>query len=468
MTDYFLDRLARFCAGTTYEMLPPGVIHQAKRCVLDLLGCALGAVALGCNQGVVQHARRLGGRAEAHVWGTDVRVPASHAALANGTTAHHLDMDDGHAAASSHPGISVIPAALAAAEATGASGRDLLLAVVLGYEVCVRAGTAIKPGVREHGVHAPGMIGPLGAAAAVGKLLELPGPQVGAAMAIAGSLLPVAPFESFVEGASGKDLYGGWAGFLGTTAAQLASQGMDGPHRFLEGKRSMGKLLLHGNCVAASDLLGDLGTAYAIEQVYFKPFAAARSVQPAVTGVLGLAAEHHLAPDMIEAIEVETYPFSAGLSDDVTVTTPVSARLSIPYAVAAALCTGRLGPEVFLPEALHDEATLALAKKVKVVSAASHGTGPTGARSSTVSIRLRGRMADVPACTLVAEMVRSRWDQHAPPSDAELEAKFSELAGMALPPRRVQELASTIWELERLGDASSLVQFMFGVEDGAD
>jgi 2-methylcitrate dehydratase PrpD len=453
-TNYFLDRLARTCAETQYQTLPPAVIHQAKRCLLDLFGSALGAVALGCDPGVTRAVRCLGGTAEARIWGTDTQVPTPYAALSNGTTAHHLEMDDGHAAASSHPGISVIPAAMAVAEGTGASGRDLILAIVVGYEVCIRGGKAIKPGVQEHGVHAPGMIGPLGAAGAASKLLGLKEPQIGAALAIAGSLLPVAPFESFVEGASGKDLYGGWAGLVGIMAAQLASEGMDGPHRFLEGKRSVGRLLLHGDTGTPSDALSDLGTAYAIEEVYFKSFASARSVQPAVTGVLELARRHDLIPEMIETVEVETYPFATGLSGEVTEMTPVSARLSIPYAVAAALSTGQLGPEAFLPENLEDQRTLALARRVKVRPTDRHNPALTGMRESTVTIRLRdGRV-------LAAEKVHARWDQPGLPSDEKLEAKFSALARMALSPHRVEEIKSMVWQVDQLEKAGTLARMM--------
>jgi 2-methylcitrate dehydratase PrpD len=162
-------------------------------------------------------------------------------------------------------------------------------------------------------------------------------------------------------------------------------------------------LLLHGDTGTASDALSDLGTAYAIEEVYFKPFASARSVQPAVTGVLELARRHDLIPEMIETVEVETYPFATGLSSEVTEMTPVSARLSIPYAVAAALSTGQLGPGAFLPENLENQRTLALARRVKVRPTDRHNPTLTGTRESTVTIRLRdGRV-------LAAEKVRARW-----------------------------------------------------------
>jgi 2-methylcitrate dehydratase PrpD len=450
MTKYFLDRLASLCADATYEMLPDSTIYQAKRCALDLLGCALGAMALGCNRGLADYVAGLGGRREAPIWGSGTCVPSAHAALVNGSVAHHLELDDGHLEAASHPGISVVPAALAVAEMTGASGRELLRAIVLGYEVCIRSGLAVAAGIREHGVHGPGMMGPLGAAAAASILLRLPEPQIAAALATAGSVLPVSPYESFVEGTPSKDLYGGWAGFSGILATELARCGMDGPHRFVEGKRSVGQLLLHGKVRDADSLLANLGQPFLIEHIYFKPFAASRAVQPAVTGILELAEEYRFSADDVESVEVETYPFSAGLSEDSTLQTPVAARLNIPYAVAAALRRGGLGPGDFTPDALSDEGTLSLASRVKVSTAERYGAGSGGARASVVSVRLRdGRV-------VTTEIIYSRWDRHRPPSDDELVGKFDKLAEQVLRPDRIAQVKATIWSLETCQDLHCL------------
>lgn len=454
MTGYFLDELARFCAETTYESLPEQIVHQAKRAILDFLGCALGGIRMGCNRGVAEYVERLGGRPEARIWGSAVKVPAPHAALANGAVAHHLELDDGHLESASHPAISVIPAALAVSEAAGATGQDLILSVVLGYEVCIRAGLATGPGIREHGLHGPGLMGPLGAAVAAGRLLGLGERQIGAALATAGSLLPVAPYESFVEGTPSKDLYGGWAGFSGIIAAELARCGMDGPHRFLEGKRSVGTLLLHGSVPETPALLHGLGSPYLIENIYFKPFAASRAVQPAVTGILYLKSEHGFGAETVESVRVQTYPFSAELSADSRLDTPVSARLSIPYAVATALLTDGLWPEAFLPEALTDETALALASRVTVESEGRYGKASTGARSSVVTVALSdGRV-------LSTEVVHSKWDWHVPPSDAELAEKFRRLVGDAGASKRAAVLESTVWRLEQISDVRILVNLI--------
>jgi len=454
MTGYFLDELARFCAETTYEALPEKAVHQAKRAILDLLGCALGGIRMGCHRGVTKYVERLGGRPEARVWSIGARVPAPHAALANGSTAHHLELDDGHLESASHPGISVIPAALATAETVVTTGQDLILSIVLGYEVCIRFGLATGLGIREHGLHGPGLMGPLGAAAAASRLLGMGERQIGAALATAGSLLPVAPYESFVEGTPSKDLYGGWAGFSGIIAAELARRGMDGPHRFLEGKRSVGTLLLHGSVPETRELLHGLGSPCLIENIYFKPFAASRAVQPAVSGILRLKSEHGFTAEVVESVHVQIYPFSAELSADSSLDTPVSARLSIPYAVATAILTDGLWPEAFLPEALGNETTLALASRVTVTSADRYGKESTGARSSVVTVVLSdGRV-------LSTEVVHSKWDRHVPASDRELSEKFHRLAGGGAASEGAAALESAVWRLEQLSDAGALVNII--------
>ncbi len=460
MSGLFLDRLAHFSMMTPYEALPPQTVHQAKRAVLDLVGCALGGIRVGYNRSVHQYVHGLQGTPEAWVWGSGVRVPAPHAALVNGTKAHHLELDDGHLEAASHPGVSVIPAAIAVGETVGASGRDLIRAVVLGYEVCIRAGLAVAQGIREHGVHGPGMMGALGAATAASLLMGLPEREMAAAMTTAGSLLPVSPYESFVEGTLTKDLYAGWAGFVGIVAAELARHGMNGPHRFLEGRYSVGRLLLHEGTSDTARLLSDLGQPFLIDQIYFKPFAASRAVHPTVTAVLELMETHGFTAADVETVDVETYPFAADLSAHSTLATPISARLNIPYSVAVAIRTGKLGPEAFLPEALADRETLALAERITVSPAARYGSGPTGARSSVVQIRLRdGRV-------LTREVAHARWDRYRGPSDAELEAKFDSLAEGVMSAHRAPRVKAMLWQLDAQESICHLASCLAG--DGRD
>ncbi len=462
MQAYLIDRLAEFCCGTRYDMLPAQVVHQAKRCVLDVMGCGIGAMSFGCDRAILEYVTQRGGRPDAHLWTTPTRVPADMAALANGTIAHHLELDDGSGAgASVHPGISVIPAALAVAEATGASGQDFLLAVVLGYEVCIRAGLAAAPGVREHNVHGPGMIGPLGAAAAAASLFKLSVPQTAAALAIAGAILPVAPFESFVEGATTKDIYGGWSGLCGIMAAELAARGMNGPHRLFEGKRSFGALLYHGKPPDLAKALDGLGSRFMISETAFKAFAACRSVQPTVTAVLEMQRQHGFDADEVAQVEVETYPFAAELSNDTTTATPISARLSIPYAVATALKTGALNPQAFLAPGFRDADTLRLAEHVHVKSVEEYGRGPFGARGSIVTILLKN------GDKLTLQASHTRWDKDVPPSDDELAAKFAQLARPFIGAARSDELVAAIWQLDRMDRAGKLPELISGQGDAS-
>ena len=397
----------------------------------------------------------MAGRPESRLWGRTSRAPVALATLANATATHHLELDDSFSGgASVHPGISVIPAALAASETTGASGKDLILAIVLGYEVCTRTGLSVSPGVRSHGIHGPGMIGALGTAAAVAKLLGLTAGQTVEALAIAGSLMPVAPFESFTAGARTKDLYGGWGAMLGVMAAEMAKRGLDGPHRLLECGKSVGKLLLHQEGTDWRNFVTDLGNHFSIEDIVFKPFAACRSVQPAVTGVLELMERRPFHPDQVKGIEIETYPFSAELSDATTLRTPISAKLSIPYSVAVAVCTGALGHDAFHPESLRREEYLSLATRIKVTANAQYGNDAFGIRGSVIRVSLNNGE------TLCHEVFHSRWDPQSPPSDSELEAKLHQLAQGVLPRSRAETLVNLIWRLDQADRAAEIVDWL--------
>src|SRR6185369_5455238 len=142
--------------------------------------------------------------AEATVWASGahlpVRLPTAHAALVNGTFAHHVEMDDGNGRASLHGGVTVVPAALAMAEHVGASGKATLEAMVAGYEAAIALGRPLLPGIGLHRLHPPSIVGCFGAAAAAGRLLELDEVTLAGALSLTASLVPMGPFEPFTKG----------------------------------------------------------------------------------------------------------------------------------------------------------------------------------------------------------------------------------------------------------------------------
>lgn len=419
MTESLPARVGRHVAELRWEGLSQAVRGRAPLAVLDVLGCGYVGDRLGVHGAFVDGIVRGGGLSEATLWARGDRAPATHAALANGTVAHHVEMDDGVPRASLHGGVTIITAALAQAEAIGASGKATLEAIVAGYSAAVACGRPLVAGIGAHRLHPPSIVGCFGAAAAAGRLLGLDAEEVAGALALAGQLLPIGPFEPFTRGATAKDLYGGWPGLVGVQAAELARTGLAGPPDLLEAQRDgLGTFVLH----APADTAGIEPDPDELLNAYFKPYSTCLSVQPTLTALEQLAGRVR-DPESIASVTVETYPFAVGLSVDSDPTTPIGARTSLPYCVASLLLDGEVYPEAFTQAALADPRRQALAAKVN--AAVAPDMAEPGVRGGRVMIRLRDGSVHR------AEARAPRWSAAEPATSDEVRDKFRRLAGPA-------------------------------------
>ena len=454
MSGYFLERLADFCAKTTYDALPPGTIHEVKRAVLDCLGCALGAYRIGANRDLIPVICGLGGPAEATIWGDGSRVPAPYAALAVGTIAAHLEY-------SAHS--DVIPAAFAVAEARHSDGQALIAALAAAFGVTAALKQLLASGIEAHGLHWPGQLLATASTAAACKLEQTTVDQMASALSLAGCLAPIAPFEAFTKGARAKDLYGGWGGMLGVLAARLSRVGFAGPASPFEGVRGLGRAWLH-TPPSPQDLRSALAAARSDVslQLRFKPFASCVSAHPALSAleiVCSRIKDVRGQPDLdvgdIARVEVSTYTYAAELSSESTGQTPVSARVNIPYLCAALLLDGVVGGEQAEEPRRSDPRLHDMAAKVSVIELP--GTGAElSARSRPASVAVIMRDGE----RFEASVSGPKWEQDAPPSDAELEHKFHSLVGNLIPPARCETLVRTLWQLETVTDVGDVVAYL--------
>jgi 2-methylcitrate dehydratase PrpD len=276
--------------------------------MLDAFGCAAEGWRIDPHPRFVDD--ELGVEGDVAVWFDGRRSDPAHAALVNGAIAHHAELDDGNPRAGLHGGVTVIPAAVAVAESSGASGLELIDAIAFGYAAAIAYGRPLLERIEEHRLHPPAMVGCFGAAAAAGRLWGLSEATSAGAISLAGTLMPIAPFESFTRGAAVKDLYGGYAAYVGVRAAELAQNGIVGPRALFA------SVPLDPNEVA---------------NVYIKPWPSCRSTHAALTALEKLLPFER----PVASIDVETYRFAAELTADADPTTPIGAKTSIPHAVAA-------------------------------------------------------------------------------------------------------------------------------------
>ncbi len=344
-------QLTDFIIGTRYRDLPAPVREHLSKTVLDTFAAIIAGSAVPTTHLMAHYAAEILPGKEATVVGRGNVCNPAGAALANACAANALDIDDGFRPAKGHPGAVIVPAALAQAQATGASGSDFLTAVAVGYEIGMRASLAWHTHPhRGPSYHGSGSWGSLGAAAACAHLLRLDPTRTAMALGIAEYHAPIAPIMTCVEHpAMVKDGIH-WGAFVGITAAQLAARDFTGIPTILESPEQ-------------TDRMQSLGKDWWIGRVYYKFYPCCRWTQPAVAGALALRKQHGLTPENITSVRIHTFEAATHLSTRRPVTTE-QAQYSLPYPVACAFARGEVG--VTEVTDLTDPCVLALSDRIEI------------------------------------------------------------------------------------------------------
>jgi len=360
MTAGVTTQLAAFCAAIDIATLPPEVLARTRLLVTDLIGCIVRAQKEAPSApALYQAADALGlSHGPYRVFGDDRTHGSTGATFLNAALAHALDFDDTHAAGTLHPGAPVIPAAIVAGAMTGASGADVLAAIVAGYEVTCRIAVALPAGDHyARGFHPTATCGVFGAAAAAGRVFGLPAERIEAALGIALSQ-SAGSLQFLVDGAWTKPFQVGWASMAGLAAATLAREGFRGPGEAIEGRH--GFLQGYAPSPNPARVIEDLGTVFETMVTGLKPYPSCRYGHAGIDAVLALRAEHDLRPDEVESV---TYGLSrAGLllvgqpiETKRNPTNIVGAQFSAPFVLSSALATGKVGWDSY---ALIDDPTI--------------------------------------------------------------------------------------------------------------
>lgn len=463
MPDNLAVKLGRFAASSRATSLEEFLLQDAKGRVLDTVGNALAASKEEPGVIALELVREMGGVPQSAIFGSDDSVPAVNAALVNGTLAHALDFDDTHLPSILHPSSSVVPAALAVAQAVGATGSDALVAVAVGNEVTVRLGMAsydqeIRNSIFfENGLHATSIIGTLGSAVSAAMLYGLDEDEIASAIGIAASM-GAGLLEANRTGGSVKRIHCGWAAHSGVTAALFARSGLTGPPTVLEGRFGFFRAYSEGRFDEEA-ILGGLGEVWELPRIFYKPYPTNHFTHAGIDAALAIRARG-VAPEDIIAIEL-------GLPEPVLRTvaeppdqkarplTPYHAKFSGPFTVAAALVGGGgLGvySNDFTERTLRDPERLRLAGLVRCV--------PDEQSSETFPHQfpavLRVRLAD--GSEIVERIRTNRGGPDRPLSPDELAVKFRLNAGETLDPARVKDLESEVWALDEASSVSRLME----------
>jgi 2-methylcitrate dehydratase PrpD len=372
-------------------------------------------------------------------------VASAWAALANGTAAHALELDDVTSESSLHPGVAVIPAALAVAEERGAAPTAFLEAVVAGYEVTLRVGNALNPGAAyRRGFHPTGVAGVFGAATAAGRLRGLDADGLVRTLGIAGTLA-AGSLEYLADGSFTKRLNAGWAAHAGVVAAGLAQAGFTGPATVFEGR--LGLLHAYSDDPWPDRLLAALGDPLQILRVSIKPYACCRYNHGLIDGVLALRREHCLQP--AEIAEIRLGVLSAGallVADPIeqkrAPANQVDAQFSAPFAAAVALVRGGAGRQEYGAANLGDPTIRALMARTACYRDPALDARYPQQWPAAVELRLLdGR-------TLAIQVPYATGEPENPVPRNQLIAKFVDLTAPPLRPAAARAVADRILALD--------------------
>jgi 2-methylcitrate dehydratase PrpD len=440
------QQLAAMVAGTHAADVPPDVLQTAAWWVLDWLGSAIAGLDSAPGRIMLEHTGDQPASVASCLGMTEGRSPQV-AALHNGVISHVVEMDDVHRAAVIHPAVVVVPAALAVAEKIGASGRDFLTAVTLGYEVAIRVGESVG---KTHYVHwhNTSTCGVFGATAAAGWLLGLNAEQRTWALGNAGSQAG-GLWEFIADGAMSKVLHAGRAASNGVLAAELGVLGFTGARKILEGKQGFfAATAPDGNPAAVT---AGLGEGWKLPGSSIKPYPSCRHTHAAVDATLALREDHGVTVGDVDRIEIDAYRATMDLTDNPTPAHPYAAKFSVHYCVARALADGAVRPSDFTDELIAEPAL----RDLMLRTTARLDPELDARAPQELPARVRLHLKDG---RHVEQLVLSaKGDPEAPLTEQELTDKFNSLVAGTPYAGRAEELVALVTGLADRPDVRGLL-----------
>ncbi|MCL6575709.1 MmgE/PrpD family protein [Kyrpidia sp.] len=428
--------------NTQFQQLSPLAIQQAKRSLLNWIGTAIGGAGHPAVEKVLRVAERMGGRRQVTILGRHAKSDPLFGALINGLSSHVHDFDDTLLQTVLHPSAPVFPAILAYAELRGARGEDILLSFVVGCEVEARLARCLYPSHYLRGWHITGTVGAIGAAAAVGKLMNLDKKRLAYAVGIAATT-PTGLREMF--GTMTKSLHPGKAAMNGLLAALLAEEGFTSSLESLEGKRGFGHVLSDDPHL---ELVNEgWGVQWEVEYNTFKPYASGVVTHPAIDAAIALRNRYNLTPEEIRHVRVEGHPLVDELTGKRHPESGLDGKFSVYHCVAVALIDGNCGLQQFTDERVADPLVCELRDKVSL----SIDPGIREDEGTVTITRTNGEVVSYHVEHVTGSAAN-------PMSDSQLEQKFLDLTGDVLVKEKQQRIIEGVRDFEHFENIRSFLE----------
>jgi len=450
----YSHNFAHFITDLEFRDIPGEVVEKCKTHLLDTLGICFVASTMDYSRMIYQYIKEQSGDGSCTLIGFSGKSSPAYAAFLNASLVHGLDFDDTHSGAIVHASTTIAPVGLALGEVKGISGRDLIAAMVAGYEVAIRVGLAAPGEFHKRGFHATPICGIFGAAGTAGKILGLTSDQIAHAMGLCGS--QASGIQEFLnDGSWNKKIHPAWAAHGALVNVELARLGFIGAERVFEGRFGLYSTHVGTENWNGEELARNLNSDWETLNISLKPYPCCHFNHAFIDGALHLKEKHRIRPDDISAIEcLISEPQSHIVCEPIEVkrnpATVYGVLFSLPFCVAMALVRGKPGRKDFFNMDIHDEEVLDLSRKV------SYGLDPDSDYPhhfpGVVKIRLKnGELVEY----------RERFNRGCPEnpmSKEEVVEKFLDNAGDVLNKGKAEELIEKISHLEKIPTITALTE----------
>ena len=444
MSDY-LNEISAFVCRCHFDDLPSIVVERAGEVMADSLAVTVVGAQEEEVRAMTERIVVPGGKQVATLIGAGIQTEPLKAALINGTAGTFLELDEGNQFARGHPGIHVIPAALAVAEEMNLSGREVLTALVLGYEIAARIGIACK--IRMS-MHPHGTWGTVGAAVAVGKLMGYDEGAMREIINVSSSLGLATSRRTMLEGGLVRNVYAGVTGYMGILAHELVQSGFTGE---ADGLQTVFGAVV-SDTFMPEEMTKDLGGRFEIARNYFKRHACCRynhATLDALGDIIAKAPGGRLKPNEVVKVEVKTYSLAAQLCDPNPKNT-LAGKFSIPFAVATFVVNGSTGVGSFTPQAIQNPVTKELAQRVMVSEDPELTAMMPDHRPSKVKVTLAN------GTVLEAQTLINKGDSEDPYSLGDLREKYYELAERVWKRDTAEAIYADAMNLEKVNNINTM------------
>jgi 2-methylcitrate dehydratase PrpD len=434
--------LASYIVTNRIESVPEDVRHEARRAIVNYVGCALGG---SVDTAVDRAIRALGpysGQPAASILGRSERMDALHAALMNGISSHVYDYDDTTPKNYIHPTSPVASALFAYASVNPVPGREFMEAFILGFEAESRIGNAVYPAHYDVGWHITGTAGVFGAATAIGKLLNLEGHEMIWAIGLAATQA-AGLREMF--GSMAKAFHPGRAAQNGYAAALLAQAGFTAGEHSLEGPR--GFAAVQAAKYDLAKITARLGEDFDLRANTYKPFPCGIVNHPTIDGCIQIHDEYRPEPAKVAAVRLRVAPLVMDLCNQQGITKGLQGKFSVYHGAAIGLVRGKAGIKEYTDEAVNDPQIKRVRERVSAV-----GDPSITEDQAHIEVELVG------GAKLTRFVEQSLGNIHRPMSDKQLEHKFRDQAVAALPAEQVEKAIKLCWRIDELEDVAELIR----------